>query len=355
MSLVLTGNQAATTTPLTATVTAIANNGSGLWRVTTSAPHLFGSDPGGVAGDYVELAVTISSSPVTVYGQIIVIDATHFDVLGTTYTATGTGSATDLSLTPQIQVPTDGDPGSLQLSGMLSSQSYILHRTQYLQWQTWQIGSGPWTFAGTKTFSGGVTFGENIVVDGNAVVDGSAVVGGQLEVTGIAQLEGGAQIAGAPTFSPAVSVTRTIADAPVDTTTPANVALLGELMMNAGDVIYQPLRLPHGAVVSNVTVTLVGTTHANLPMNLPSFIVYQVAAGGASTSLGSAGDPSVTNAAYEVAHPIPMTPSGGTFTVDLTQYTYWLRFTAESGTNSNNNSVFHQTTWTGAISTLDVG
>ena len=114
--------------PLTATVSAIADNGGGLWRVTTSAPHLFGD------GDYVELAVTISATAVEAFGFIAVIDATTFDVAGTTYTATGTGTATDLSLTPQIQIPTDGDSFSLQLSGMLSALQALADRTQALRY-----------------------------------------------------------------------------------------------------------------------------------------------------------------------------------------------------------------------------
>lgn len=128
MSTILNGDQSHSTTPLTAAVSAIANNGSGLWRVTTSTAHYFGPD------DYVQLQVTISATPVIVYGFITVIDATHFDVAGTTYTATGAGTATDLSLSPQFQVPTDGDPFSLQLSGMLSAFQCLADRTQALRY-----------------------------------------------------------------------------------------------------------------------------------------------------------------------------------------------------------------------------
>ena len=45
MSTIIQGNAAAITTgTLTATVTAITNNGSGAPRVQTSAPHLFGDN-----------------------------------------------------------------------------------------------------------------------------------------------------------------------------------------------------------------------------------------------------------------------------------------------------------------------
>ena len=130
MSLVIQGNAGNVTTPLTASVVAItaATGGdAGQWRVQTAAPHLFGT------GDYVQLVVTISAVTTTAYGNINVIDATHFDVAGTTFTATGTGVANDLSLTPAILVPTDGDEFSLQLSGMLSALQALADRTQALR------------------------------------------------------------------------------------------------------------------------------------------------------------------------------------------------------------------------------
>ena len=125
MSLVLTGDPSHITTQLTATVIGLANNGSGAVRAQTSAPHLFGP------ADEVAIRTTTLSG----LFSIAVIDATHFDLVGSTYTATGTGSATDLSLTPQVLVPTDGDTFSQQLSGALSSAQAALDRTQYLQGQ----------------------------------------------------------------------------------------------------------------------------------------------------------------------------------------------------------------------------
>lgn len=131
MSYVMQDTAANSTTPLAATVVGIADNGSGEMRVQTSAPHLFGQN------DFVQLSVTIAAVLTAAYGTIVVIDSTHFDVLGSTFTATGTGTAFDLSLTPQILVPTDGDTGSLQLSGMLSALRGLADRTQALR--TYQI------------------------------------------------------------------------------------------------------------------------------------------------------------------------------------------------------------------------
>lgn len=123
MSIILTGNAANVTTPLTATVSSLSNNGGGLIRVATSAAHLFGPND----------RVLMAASPATGFFNINVIDSTHFDLQGSTFTTTGTGTAIDVSLTPQIQVPTDGDTFSLQLSGMLSALQALCDRTQFLQ------------------------------------------------------------------------------------------------------------------------------------------------------------------------------------------------------------------------------
>lgn len=124
MSIIMSGDPSNITTPLVATIVGMSDNGSGEIRVLTSAPHLFATD------DYVHIQT--STTVIDTYYPITVIDATHFDLVGSTYTGTGTGTATDSSLTPQILVPTDGDPGSLQLSGMLSAIKGTIDRTQYL-------------------------------------------------------------------------------------------------------------------------------------------------------------------------------------------------------------------------------
>ena len=125
MSITLTGNPANVTTPLVATITALSSDG-GLVKVATAAPHLFGTyDLVSIAGT----GVADGQWPITV------IDSTHFDLVGSTYSSTATGTATNLSLTPQISVPTDGDTFSCQISGLLSSQQATLDRTQYLQRQ----------------------------------------------------------------------------------------------------------------------------------------------------------------------------------------------------------------------------
>ena len=119
MPIILQGNPANVTTPLSATITALGNNGAGAVRVTTAAPHLFGQ------GDTVQIATSVLTGTFT----IAVIDASHFDLVGSVFTSTSTGTATDQSLTPAVQVPLDGDTGSLQGSGLLSAMQAFMDRS----------------------------------------------------------------------------------------------------------------------------------------------------------------------------------------------------------------------------------
>lgn len=123
MSVALSGDTNNLTSPLQANVTSTADNGSGAIRVQTAAPHLFGS------GDVVEVFTDTSEGTFS----ITVSDSTHFDLVGSTFTSSGSGEAVDFSLTPQILVPTDGDTFSSQLSGLLSAFQGVMDRTQRLQ------------------------------------------------------------------------------------------------------------------------------------------------------------------------------------------------------------------------------
>jgi len=122
MSKILSGSPSHLTTPLAATITALANNGSGAIRATTSTPHYFSTTD----------RVLITTPILLGTFAIVVINATQFDLVGSTFTATSTGTATDQSLTPAILVPTDGDSFSAQISGLLSAFQGVLDRTQWL-------------------------------------------------------------------------------------------------------------------------------------------------------------------------------------------------------------------------------
>lgn len=147
MSTIQTGNPANVTTPLVRTIVSMADNGAGLIRVQTSAPHLFGQSD----------RVVINNPGHVFPGEgiypIIAIDPTHFDCVGSAFSGTSTGFATDCSLTPQVQLPSDGDPTNAQLSGLLSAYQAILDRLQYIQARTYPRLISVQTFGQTGTQS----------------------------------------------------------------------------------------------------------------------------------------------------------------------------------------------------------
>ena len=138
MSTILTGSSSNITTRLSASIVSLADNGSGVVRVATSTPHLFGQND----RTYINTSVTIG------FFDITVIDSTHFDLNGSSFVGTAVGTAIDYSLTPQIQAPTDGDPLSAQLSGLLSTVQSLCDRTQFLQKQA-NVTSNPPPFFGS--------------------------------------------------------------------------------------------------------------------------------------------------------------------------------------------------------------
>lgn len=92
-----------------------------------------------------------------------------------------------------------------------------------------------------------------------------------------------------------------------------------------------PLLLPHGAVLTSVSVRVVAETgHGALPATMPAIHLIRHASP-AHTSLGSASDSSGTPGAYESTHNI--TISGLSVTVDRTLYRYSVRLSGEAGAN----------------------
>jgi hypothetical protein len=148
MSDILNGNAANITSPLARTVTALTSGAGGVVRVTTSVPHLFGPSD----------RVYISTAVITGYFTINIIDSTHVDLQGTTYSSTATGTITDYSLTPQILVPTDGDTFSMQISGMLSCLQGLMDRTQWLASQVANLQQASFAGAGTLKVPPGVVW-----------------------------------------------------------------------------------------------------------------------------------------------------------------------------------------------------
>lgn len=150
MSTIITGNAANVTTPLHATIlSAVA--GSGITTCTTTAPHLFGGN------DIILVTGATGMTGLNAQWTITVTGSTTFTVpsaLSGTYGASS-ATAVDYSMTPQIQVPSDGDPTNVQLSGLLSGLQALADRTQFLAEIVSRTPLGwAWTYFGDLTFSG---------------------------------------------------------------------------------------------------------------------------------------------------------------------------------------------------------
>jgi hypothetical protein len=123
---IYSGNPGNVSSALVRTVSGCANNGSGLIRVTTSTSHLFSSTDTVVVANV--LGTTEANGPWT----ITVIDATHFDLVGSTFTHAfvSGGTATDHSLTPAAELPADGEQATAET--VLAALQLLFDRTQFL-------------------------------------------------------------------------------------------------------------------------------------------------------------------------------------------------------------------------------
>lgn len=126
MSVIQTGNPANVTTPITRNVSGAVNNGSGAIRLTTTADHHFGTF------DTVIVASVGGVTNANGTWTITVISSTQFDLVGSTFAGTYTsgGTAEDVSLSPQIQIPQDGEALTWRTLGPVIQA--ILDRSQYL-------------------------------------------------------------------------------------------------------------------------------------------------------------------------------------------------------------------------------
>jgi len=106
---------------------------------------------------------------------------------------------------------------------------------------------------------------------------------------------------------------------------PANVAV--------SESIGAAIRVPHGNVLSSVTVYISPAVDGNLPATKPLVSVLRRDLNdGTVSTLGSLTDPAASAAAYEQYHGI--TVSGLASTIDRSRYMYSIRFDGEAGANS---------------------
>lgn len=349
MSTIIQGNSSNVTTPLLATVTSTASNGSGGTRVATSAPHLYGT------GDWVWFGGT-TIIPRSTFYQITVIDATHFDI-ALAFTSTDTGTANDQSITPYPQVTSDGDPTAMQAS-LLSAIQCCLDRTQYLAKLMSQLPSG-WL-----QYSSGIVEYVSARIQGDAnsseTWNGSWLWGGSSDVQADAGstttfLSGssvtfnvGSSLAVDGTFTvPAYnSIECTIASRTVSqplvplsinsNCTVAASASLGSYLLTVGNTgggayvnVFALTKMIAGATLTSIGVDYNVTVSAHAPATPSTVTLYAVSVLGAVTVIGTANGPSNITGVGTVAI------SGLTHVVS-DGLSYYVQITGEAGTLANN-------------------
>lgn len=124
MSTIITGDPAAASDSLSATIID-ATNASPI-VVQTSAPHLFSTS------DYVYNTGVVGNTGANGTFKIIVIDATHFSLTGSTGTGAyvSGGTSVDVALTPAFTIPSDSD--DLDAASVNVALEALADRTQFL-------------------------------------------------------------------------------------------------------------------------------------------------------------------------------------------------------------------------------
>jgi len=127
MTQVVNGCSDDVTTPLTRSITGCASGSGGVIRVTTSGSHDYGPC------DHVTVSGVTGTTEANGNWEITIVDSTHFELDGSTFAnayASG-GSVVDHSLTPQLQMPSNGEAGVVD--ALVSAVDALASRTQYLK------------------------------------------------------------------------------------------------------------------------------------------------------------------------------------------------------------------------------
>ncbi len=138
------GNPANVTTPLVRVVNGASAGSGGTVRISTTVAHLYSTH------DVVTIANVVGTTEANGTWSITVISSTTFDLIGSTFTNAyvSGGAASDQSLTPYFQMPSNGEVGTV--AGILASIQALADRTQYLaglgaQHEDVFTASGTWT------------------------------------------------------------------------------------------------------------------------------------------------------------------------------------------------------------------
>jgi hypothetical protein len=122
---------------------------------------------------------------------------------------------------------------------------------------------------------------------------------------------------------------------------PQTLIIPGSATVIANHIVTLPLLgLQHGTTLASVAVTIHPDAHGALPGTMPFVQVKKTSiVTGATTQIGATTvDSSANTAAYDVQHAI--TVSGLAEVIDRTLFAYAVFFVAETGANSDNNTVF---------------
>lgn len=196
------------------------------------------------------------------------------------------------------------------------------------------IGSVSPAITGTATF-------ENVSASGTLGVTGATTLGAT-DINGTTTLDGATTAANFTMSSTnkvklaSRSITRIqpyffVTEAPTVWT--ANFwGEAEQLLDNSTDPASCPIRVPHGAVLTAVSVRVAAVGgHGGLPGTMPRIFVTRHNDTGAHTSLGNQIDTSASTGTYQTAHDITL--SGLSETIDRTLYRYSARLTGEAGAN----------------------
>lgn len=359
MSTIITGDATTVASSLARTITDASNTTP--IEITTSVPHFFDTF------DRVTISGVLGNTAANGTWRITKTNSTKFQLVGSAGSGayTSGGTATDLSLTPQFTIPSDGD-GPPKASDMAVAFEALADRTQFLV-EAIQDPLTPIRTTGLLKAIDTTSLPNDTVrhVRGQGLytLDTSLSVaedspwilapntGPGRWVNGVASeattsryyaprdlmrmyIPRRAKTTGPPGYLPAsTDVQQFTSGHLVFQTTDAGVTNQDAIVFDVGPC------LVHGAYLDSLVLQVVGAGgHAALPAVMPSFGIFRRTATTVEALLSGTwvDDPSASVAAYEALHDVTLSPDplAGTLVIDRTAYSYELHVWNEGSTNA---------------------
>lgn len=297
MASIYTGDPTTVTNVLSRTVSG-ATNATPI-VITTTVDHGFATH------DVVEVADVGGNTAANGTWVITKLSATTFSLNGSAGNAdyTSGGTVVDQSLTPQFQIPSDGDGPFIKAADVNAAFEALADRTQFLAAQV-RVPAGntivrrvaPFPYA-TSVLNETRDKGSNFIADS---------ISGASDIRTF-MTNGAVRFPNLPSGAEAFGILRNITNDLID-----------------------------GATLASVSALVEASVHAALPSTPMSFGVFRLSFASTFTSLRSAGDfvtdssPDVSS--YGSAHGIDITCDQNNV-IDKAQYSYWIQFWNEFGTN----------------------